>query len=199
MIPNNAITPTPRVSTFKPPENQAYSATSHVCSGPINISDLSQGREYQYWTTFIDGGKVKMRKTNTSTVAFTYPTTGTIANLITCSGAFDQNGSAIVAFQTAQASNIWFYNSGPAAYQLLSVTGTTSCRIAVDDLRDFNKAGSDIIFAYTDPTGKVYYRQQRENYNTPRFVGTASSSTAIIKKLGMNLQNRLQFFVETTG
>jgi hypothetical protein len=180
---NTNFTATPEVGVFLPPNNLAYNPLSQTIWGGIVINDPSAGRQYQYWETFYDVSDIKMKPV-TSSVEFTH----NAPNAISVSGAFDQNMAAVVAWQTATTSNIYFFdNSG---YRTLTINDTTSCRIAIDDSRDYYSAASDIFFAYTK-NNNLYYRIQRENYANEYLIGPANGK--LLKRMGLTDKNRVQF------
>jgi hypothetical protein len=180
---NTNFTPTPEVGVFLPPNNLPYNPTSQIMNGGIAVNDPSAGREYQLWETFYDVSDIKIKPV-TGSVEFTH----NAPNAISVSGAFDQNMGAVVAWQTTTTSNIYYF--GISGYTTLTINDTTSCRIAVDDERDFYSAGSDIFFAYTK-NDNLYYRIQRENYANEYLIGTANGK--MIKRMGLTDKNRVQF------
>ena len=96
--------------------------------------------------------------------------------------------AAVVAWQTATTSNIYFF--GNSGYTTLTISDTTSCRIAIDDSRDYYSAASDIFFAYTK-NNNLYYRIQRENYANEYLIGPANGK--LLKRIGLTDKNRVQF------
>ncbi len=180
---NTNFTPTPEVGVFLPPNNLPYNPLSQIMNGGIAINDASEGREYQLWETFYDSPNIKIKPV-TGSVEFTH----NAPNAISVSGAFDQNMAAVVAWQEDTTSNIYYF--GISGYTTLTVSDTTSCRIAVDDGREYYNASSDIFFAYTK-NDNLYYRLQRDNYNTEYLIGNCGPAKII--SLGLTDKNRLQF------
>jgi hypothetical protein len=76
-----------------------------------------------------------------------------------------------------------------STYLTKDFEGTTSCRVAVDDARDFYNTNSDVIFAYTK-NNTLYWRQQRDRYEIERVVGTTAKK---LIRMGLAQTNRLQF------
>jgi hypothetical protein len=180
---NTNFTPTPEVGVFLPPNDLVYNPTSQIIWGGIAINDPSAGRQYQYWETFYDVSDIKVKPV-TGSVEFTH----NAPNAITVSGAFDQNMAAVVAWQTATTSNIYYFGVG--GYTTLTISDTTSCRITVDDERDYYASASDIFFVYTK-NDNLYYRIQRENYANEYFIGQSYGKK--IKRMGLTDKNRFQF------
>ena len=180
---NTNFTATPEVGVFLPPNNLAYNPLSQIIWGGIAINDPSAGRQYQYWETFYDVSDIKIKPV-TGSVEFTH----NAPNAITVSGAFDQNMAAVVAWQTATDSYLYFFDI--SGYTTLTVNDTTSCRIVIDDSRDYYAAASDIFFAYTK-NDNLYYRIQRENYANEYLIGPANGK--LLKRMGLTDKNRVQF------
>ena len=180
---NTNFTATPEVGVFLPPNELPYDPLSQIIWGGIAINNASAGRQYQYWETFYDSPNIKVKPV-TGSVEFTH----SAPNAITVSGAFDQNMAAVVAWQTATTSNIYFF--GNSGYTTLTISDTTSCRIAIDDSRDYYSAASDIFFDYTK-NDNLYYRIQRENYANEYLIGLANGK--LLKRMGLTDKNRVQF------
>jgi hypothetical protein len=155
------------------PVDEPYTPLYQKVWGGTAIGNGVAGRQVQYWEVSYETGSIRVRPEG-GAEAFSLP----VAGVTSCSLAFDQNMGVVLAWQTATGSFIYFYSS-TGAYTTLEVTGTTSCRIVVDDLRIESTASSDVIFAYTlDNT--LYWRQQRENYTIQRTVG---ATTGVLQKL----------------
>ena len=185
-IPGNAITPAPIVTAFTAPADEPYTPLYQKVWGGTAIGNGVAGRRVKYWEVSYETGSIRVRPVG-GAEAFSLRVAGVLA----CSLAFDQNMGVVLAWQTVSGSSIYFYgNTG--SYTTLEVAGATSCRIAVDDLRQESTASSDVIFAYT-LNNTLYWRQQRENYTIQRTVG---ATTRQLKKLGMNVGNRLQLLLE---
>jgi hypothetical protein len=166
---------------FQPPLNLPYDALRQVVWGGTALNDGQNGRKVQYWEGRYQGGNIEISLPGQS-VVFSHPAPGARSISI----AFDQNMAPVLNWQTETEAFIYFFV--PSAYQTLSVPASSS-RIAVDDLRDFNAVGSDIIFTYTFED-ILYYRQQRENYAVQRTIGPAEGRE--IRKVGLSVINRLQ-------
>jgi len=71
-------------------------------------------------------------------------------------------------------------------------SSVSSPKLTMDDKRESQSASNDIIFAYVK-SGSLYYRQQRDRFQTEYFL---RSGVAKLKKIGMNDKLRLQFLWE---
>jgi len=181
MIPNNAFTATPIVSAFLPPKDEPYQPLTSKSRGGVALNDASQGRDYQNWIVNYDGANILVAPQGGST-AFTLP----VAGVLSVSLAFDNNMNPVIAWMDAVGAKLYWFNN---VTFVTTAFPATSCRVTIDDVRDFYNADSDVIFAYTN-AGTLYWRQQRDQYATQRTVG---STTGLLQKVGLNQLNRLKF------
>ena len=185
MIPANALTPTPIIGNFLPPTSLPYTPLSQIVYGGVALNDATHGRNYQYWTVEYDGSHINVGIQGQSTALQLTPTGG----VSTVSLAFDTNMSPVVAWTIGSTANLYYYDTVSSAYitRVFNVSGR--CRVAVDNSQTFYNGNSDVLLAYTN-NGTLYYRQQRDRYNTEYTVGT---TTASIQRMGMSTANRFQF------
>jgi hypothetical protein len=181
MIPNNAFTLTPIVSAFLPPMDETYQPLTSKSRGGVALNDASLGRDYQNWVVSYDGSDILVAPQGGSTV-FTL----TVAGVLSVSLAFDNNMNPVIAWMDSVGAKLYWYDNTNFVTTPFSAT---SCRVTIDDVRDFYNANSDVIFAYTN-AGTLYWRQQRDLYAIERTVGP---TTGLLQKVGLNQLNRLQF------
>jgi hypothetical protein len=181
MIPNNAFTTTPIVSAFLPPKDEPYQPLTSKSRGGVALNDASLGRDYQNWVVSYDGSDILVAPQGGST-AFTL----TVAGVLSVSLAFDNNMNVILAWMDSVGAKLYWFDN--VSY-VTTAFAATSCRVTIDDVRDFYNANSDVIFAYTN-AGTLYWRQQRDLYAIERTVGP---TTGLLQKVGLNQLNRLQF------
>ena len=184
MIPANAILPIPEVGALLWPESLPYDPIKHTVMGGLAIGDVSAGRLYQPWEAKLAQDAITVGPMGQA-VAFSLSAPGAL----TVSLAFDSNMGLAIAWQTAAGSRLYHFGGVTSTYVTRIFSGTTSCRVCVDDARDFYSANSDVIFAYTQ-SGTLYWRQQRDQYDVPRVVGVTAQK---IKKLSLADTSRLQF------
>lgn len=185
MIPGNAITPTPIQGLFKPPENGTHSFTTHTVFGGIALNDPSKGRQYRQWSVTLLAGVIEVRPVGASVVF-----TRAAPSAISVSLAFDSNMGLVVAWQNSTGtSELYYFDTLLTQYTTRSFSGTTSCKVCVDDARPAAEAASDVIFAYTR-NNNLYWRQQRDRYDVERLVGATNKK---LIRLGLSETNRLQF------
>ena len=184
MIPGNAFTPTPVLGTFLYLGELPYvPLTQHVMGG-IALNDPSKGRLYQPWTVTYDGSSILVNPAS-DPVVFTLPAAG----VTSVSLAFDNNMGLVIAWTTSTGANLYYYDTPTSSYVTRNFPGIISCRVCVDDPREFYTGNSDVIFGYTIG-GNLCYRQQRDRYNVEYVIKT---TTKPLIKMGPSSENRLQF------
>lgn len=184
MIPANAFTPTPVVSNFQYPYDEAYSPLSQNVYGGVAIGDASLGRQVRVWNVSYNGAYINVKPSD-GTVVLSLAQTG----VLTVSLAFDNNMGPVIAWTTTTGANLYYYDTLTSSYITRFFSDILSCRVCVDDAREFYTANSDVIFSYTK-LGNLYYRQQRDRYDTEYTIG---ATTKTLIRAAPNVGNRLQF------
>ena len=185
MIPLNTFTPTPIISNFQAPYDLPYNPLSQDVLGGIAIGNPSQGRQYKIWTVSYNGAAIDVKPVD-GPIAFSL----LAANVETVSLAFDNNMGLVIAWKlTTGGANLYYFDTLTSQYITRFFAGVLSCRVVVDDARDFYTASSDVIFGYT-LGGNLYWRQQRDRYDNQYLVGP---TTKFLRKMAPNVGNRLQF------
>ena len=75
--------------------------------------------------------------------------------------SFDQLDRPVVAYRTASAAFIWFYNAILAGYQNLNIGDVADVAIC----NDFSIGGSNIVCVYVSG-GNIHYRLQSDRFAT---------------------------------
>lgn len=184
MIPLNTFTPTPIVSDFIDPYGRPYNPLSQYVMGGLAIGDASAGREVQVWNVAYNGANITVRP-EVGAVAFSMAQ----SDVQSVSLAFDNNMGLAIAWTTSSGANLYYFDTLTTAYTTQFFPGITSCRVCVDDARDFYAAQSDVIFSYT-LSNTLYYRQQRDRYDIQYTIG---ATTKRLIRAAPNVGNRLQF------
>jgi len=184
MIPGGDFTPIPIVSGYNPPLNEPYVPLYQKVWGGVELNDGTQGRMVRYWEVSYDGTNININP-ESDPVVFSIVQ----ADVETVSLGFDANMSPVIGWQSVGTSNIYFYDGATFTFQTITISGTTSCRVFLDDPRDFNSSESDVMIAYTK-NNTLYYRQQRDNYTIEYTIGP---TVKLLTKAGLNTVNRLQF------
>lgn len=184
MIPSNAFTPEPIVSSFQYPYSGVYRPLSQDVYGGVAIGDSSLGRQVKVWNVSYNGAYINVKPAD-GEVAFSMAE----SDVKTVSLAFDTNMGLVIAWTTTGGANLYYFNSLTSTYITRFFAGIDSCRVCVDDARDFYTAQSDVIFSYT-LSDALYYRQQRDRYDTQYTIG---ATTKRLIRAAPNTGNRLQF------
>lgn len=184
MIPSNAFTTVPDVKSYISPYNRPYNPLEQAVLGGIALNDPSRGRMYQNWIVFYESPFIRVKPEN-GAVAFSLQ----VADITSVSLAFDNNMNIALCWQKAAGSTLYYFDIVLNSYTTLDIPNGNSSRIVVDDPRSFYTTDSDIIFGYT-LGGNLYWRQQRDRYQTQRLVGVANGR---LLKMAPTIGNRLQF------
>ncbi len=196
MIPDERLSTTPLPAAFygadaiEPP-----SAVTDYELGGVALNDPSQGLQTQTWTSWYDeeSGDVMISAPGIPAVAlFNAP------GVTELSFTFDQNMRPFHAYvQGGQAKYRWFDTIlGDTRISNLDADDY-SPRCCFDDKRALQTAEgtNDIILAYVRG-GALYYRQQRERFETERELSATVPGRFL--RVGMSVTNRLQFLFEGT-
>ena len=163
--------------------------------GGIALQDASKGLLYQVWTARIERNKTtgddEIWVGAESVDKFLVHTA---ANITEVSLAFDRNMNLAVAYVQGGTAYLYWYDTTVPGYVTTNLgTDVVTPRVTHDDKRDGRGGSSDIILAYIK-NGNLYYKQQRDRYETERLLQASVGSDGIIK-VGMSRQNRLQFLL----
>lgn len=189
-IPLNTFSVPSVPAIFVAPLSDVYQPLTMRAPGGTAIGDGAAGREVQFWTVSYASGVISLAPAS-GIVAFTL----NVPDVLSVCVAFDSNMAVAIAYQKADGSYLYYFNSVSAQYETLFFAGTAACRVAVDKTASFFSGGSDVIFAYS-LAGVLYWRQQRDRYVTAYTVGTIPGGYQF-RRLGPSLSNRLQFEMST--
>jgi hypothetical protein len=188
MIPANSFTSSPQVGNYSSPVNGVYYPLMQTTLGGIAIGDNSKNRQYRRWICEYTGGNITVRPEGQA-VVFTLAQT----NVLSVSLAFDNAMNIALAWMTPTGAKFYYYDTVSLTNIIVDYPDITSCRVCVDNANDYYNASSDVLFVYTK-NNNLYYRQQRDRYDTERLIG---STTKLIKRVGMSDLNRLQIQLTT--
>ena len=169
-------------------------------SGPIALNDPTEGLFYQTWTLryFPATDEFVIEAPNTpATVVHTAPDVSEL------SLAFDQNGNPFIAYvEDGDAKFFWFDPTIPGDTVTNLPANSLTPRCCTDDKREASAAAnrSDIILCYVNG-GDLLFRQERDRYTVEYtlqspFLHPVFELPAVLKKVGMNKQNRLQWLCD---
>lgn len=119
------------------------------------------------------------------------------SNITEVSLAFDQNMRPALAYiENGQAKLYWYDSVAEAQVTTVLDPAITSVFLTMDDKRapatQLNL--NDVLLFYVKGAA-LYYRQQRDRYNTERFLTTLMDPSAKLRKVGMSTGLRVQMQV----
>ena len=192
MIPQNVLSAVAVPSAYLTPDDLAppTQVTDYELGG-TNLNDASGGLRIQTWTlTVLPNGDFQLDSPSTS------PTV--VYNAVGVSWAsltFDQNMNPIIAYLQSGSAKMWWYDTVPEAYAVLSLpAGTGRPCLCFDDKRPTQIIGgaADVILAYVR-AGTLYFRAQRDRFTVEYTLQVGV--TGDLRRVGLNVGNRLQFYL----
>lgn len=187
MLPNNAISVLPTYSAYQVPDDVDNQSTQSYEYGGTAINDASLGRLVKVWRAYCDGAGAYVAPSITGTPVTTL-VTGTGITFV--SVGFDSSMAPALAYVQSGVFKFRWYNTLTASFQTDVHADWTSAKVSTDDKRKGVEGQSDVIVAYTRG-GTLYWRQERDRYAVEYTVG--ASGTRTLTRLGMNVQERMQF------
>ena len=166
--------------------------------GGVGLNNLAEGMRFQAWTLryFPATGDMVVDAPNTGPIVlFNRP------DITEISLAWDQNMNPFVAFVQAGTAVFWWFDTDLADTTFTNLpAGSLTPRCCLDDKRETQTNSSDIILCYVDGT-KLEMRMERERYIDTHtlmnpFVHPDFGFPAILKRVGMNKVNRLQWLCD---
>jgi len=165
--------------------------------GGIDISDPSEGLDYQEWKGEFVDQKITITGENGNT--FDLVTITESESLTDFSFAFDQNNRPTLIYVVDEISYLLFYDTLIEDYNTVQQADSMySPKLFLDDKRSLNISNSDIILAYINYDNKsLCYRQQRDRYLIEYVLVTeidvSLDGVSRLVRLGMGRNLRLQF------
>jgi len=163
--------------------------------GGVGLNDASEGQRYQVWTCryFPATGDFVVEAPNTP------PTIVHNAMGVTeLSFTFDNNMQVFIAYVQSGQAKFYWWDTNIAGFTVSNLpAGSLTPKCCLDDKRETQTTANDIILCYVDG-GALYERKQRERYQTAHlledpFLHPVYGLPAVIKRVGMNVKNRLQW------
>lgn len=200
MIQDNRLSSILISGHFLEPDDRENYLLLDYEAGPIALNDPSEGLFYQAWTLryFPDTSEFVMSAPNTpNTVVHTAP------DVTECSLAFDQNGNPFIAYVEDGNAKYWWWDPLPAETVVASLPANTlTPRCCTDDKRRIAAEAnfSDVILSYVNG-GALKFRQERDRYINEYvlqdpFLHPVYDLPAVLKRVGMNDKNRLQWLCD---
>jgi hypothetical protein len=181
-------TPRPIGAVFLPPYDEPYDPAVEAVLGGRNIGDPGIGRTSQRWTAAIEGSNIIVADEQ-GVIRWTTPAPGAQ----TVSLAFDATMAVVLAWTTATAGILYYYDSRIERHTTMTIPGATSVRVGVDDPRLVNEGNSDVLFFYTH-SAMLHCRVQRERYEVDHIVGP--SGDQLLVRAAWHSQYRFQVRLE---
>lgn len=200
-IPENRMSTEVVPDDYIPPDDRdRFNLNTDYEAGPVALNDPSQGLAYQPWVLTWSG--ITNKFTVTPEITGSPQALITVANVIQCSFAFDQNGHVNIAYTVGANAYLYWYDTSVASWvQTLLAAGTNSPTLCLDDKRSTQTQSSDVMLWYTkkqlDLSYNLYKRQQRERYLVEKKM--ADGVYPFIHKLGMHRRFRNQLTLHQTS
>jgi hypothetical protein len=188
MLPENRKSTVAVPGRFSWPDSEHTSRLIDFEMGGLAVNDPSKGLKVQRWTLSY--------RSNTDVVLT--PQSGDETVLFSTSGilelslAFDQNMRPHVAYYKDGENFLWWWDSVADGMVTTNFGAGRSPRLAMDDKRGSQLSNSDIIFAYIR-SNALYYRQQRDRFQTERLLRDGLTTTTRLRNIGMSQNWRMQF------
>lgn len=196
-LPDNTLSVTPIPSALLSPDGRLRSSLLPATLlvdyelGGVALQDPTQGLRVQNWMAYLSG----------NTIYCVPEAGGTPTAILSDSGitelslSFSQNMDVHLAYVAAGVTKLYWYDSNLPGQTTTVFAGADSPFLCLDDKRPEQGANSDILFFYTR-AGKLYYRQQRERFQTERELATLPPGLTRIVNLGMGQNLRVQVELE---
>lgn len=191
-LPNDELSTQPMPSYFLGARAQIFPDYVDYMDGGVAIQDASLGLSYQIWTAEIVSDVIE---DNIMLSAPTSPPQSVYSgqDITEVSLSFTQNMDICIAFVEQGIAKLLWYDTSVSQLVVTIIDGNvTHPKVALDDSREFNRAGSDVILSYIKD-GALYYRQQRDRFGIERQL--SSGPWIALKRIGMGAGLRFQFQV----
>jgi len=197
-IPENRLSSLHITDFYIAPDDRETFALLDYEQGGIGLNDPSQGLNIIPWTLRYfpaTGDMVIESETTAPTILFTR------SGITEISLAWDQNMNPFVAFVENGDAKFWWYDSEIATTVFTNLPANSlTPRCCLDDKRQSLTGDSDIILCYV-LNGDLKMRMQRDRYEVQYtlqspFLHPQFDLPAVIKKVGMNKKNRLQWLCD---
>jgi len=188
-LPQDELSTTTVIGTFTGAAAQPITRVIDYEDGPIALQDPTEGLKYQMWRARIVSNQVLISAPNTTEYALVSG-----LGLTDISIAFDQNANLHYVYN--QLENTYFYWYDTLTGQIEEWDfgeKLITPKLTLDDKRPTQNARSDIIFTYVKSDGALYYRQQRDHFQTERQLD--AGPIVGIEKVGMTDGHRLQWLI----
>lgn len=197
-LPDNVLSAAEVPTRFFGARSGSTTSTIDYEDGGLALNDPSEGLLYQRWRArLFRAGEVDSSVWLDATHIGEFEWLS-VPYMTEISFTFDANmRPAVVYVAAGQAYLNWYDTTIPGYVTTTLPAGVVTPRVAMDDKRYVGSNGyqlSDVILAYVR-SGNLYYRQQRDRYQTERLLKVGV--TPLIR-IGMSRGLRLQFMHEVS-
>lgn len=192
MMPDNALSQVSiRYLWYGPPQDDPDALVDYDLGG-VALNNTSKGLMYQVWTYEAVGSSAFVSASNTAGRILLFTVSTDIEQI---RGTFDQNMNPMVAYKQSGQWHYWWFDtiSGTMVVSDLPV-GVDSVVVTLDDKRQLEATGSDVLLFYT-LNNNLYHRRQRDRYTTDFLLRAGIGGTLV--RADMNGINRLQIKLRT--
>ena len=190
-LPTNALPyQTPVVAWLSPDDVGRPELTTDYETGGIGLNDPSAGLLVQPWLYSLTGSTV-----SAAPAPYTAETPLiTVSGITELSGTFDQNMNPAIAYvASGQAYLYWYETVSEMQITTTLASDVRSPFVTMDDKRGPATTinTNDVLLFYIRGTS-LYYRQQREQYDTERLLYEGVEADQVILRAGMSRGLRMQ-------
>ncbi len=187
MIPDDVLSTTAVPGAFLFPRNIPRTPLVEYEYGGLDIQDGTRGLRVKVWKGEYIGSDIVLSAEGVP------PTTVlTVAGVDNFQFTFDRNMNPFVTYQlTNGTARFYWFDSLVSGFVTTTLpNGTVTPMCTHDDNRDLETNTSDIILTYCRG-GNLYYREQRERYQTEHLLQTGGANGLI--QVGLNRFLRFQW------
>lgn len=155
--------------------------------GGVAVGDTSQGLSSTTWRARVVGSEARLSAApyTTETVLIT------VAGITEVSLAFNQSMAPHLAYVSAGVAKLWWFDTAVSAMAtMVMASDVRSPFLTLDDKRSIAGASNDILMFYLKGNS-LYYRQQRDRFQTEYLLKAFTITVAGINKVGMSTGIRL--------
>lgn len=193
MLPGGVLSTAPvRAKLLYPGERHRDPGIEYTLAGPaIGVPIVAQ--RATLWTFGLAGGQVSATPDGGAPVVLQ-----ATPNADYFGADFDNSMHYTVAWTDGTGKiTLVYYDGTLPGYTTIQFTGSRP-QVSLDDGRFVEQASSDVIVAYMSGSN-LCYRQQRDRFLTEYTLATSTPAAHILARIGMGLNNRMQFLFTIDG
>lgn len=162
-------------------------------NGGVALQDPSQGLLVRQWLGTASSTQIQISTQGVSPIVVVND-----VDISEFSFSFDQNMNVVVAYVAGGVTKLNWFDVMVPGQVTTSFGSLVTPKVSLDDKHELANDTSDVIFSYIRD-GSLYYRQQRERYQTERLLADATTleengiSDPRLRRIGMNVNLRFQW------